>query len=590
MSHESAETEAASTGESPRYRVLRCWPPVLLIVLMVVARYFSVWFPELPMVWAVGAFVPALLGLLLLLWWLTLSRANWLERFLGLGGTIAALVAVAFLLHPTMRGAPQIVLTMPTTIAAFGLVLTLLGRWQTFQRTTMAVAAAWLMAGFSLLLQNAGATGDFSFGFDWRWQPSAEDIFLAQRASATNAAGVVGPTAESLQSPPWPGFRGSLRDGVQSGFEFASTWRAEGPAELWRIKVGPAWSSFAVAEGFLFTQEQRGAQESVVCYAADSGQEVWAHDIESRFFDELGGLGPRATPTLDQGHLYALGAAGWLLKLDARTGERLWQVNLGEITGQSPPMWGYSCSPLVMDDVVMVHAVGPADLGVIAFDCQTGQRRWSCAADKDSYSSLHPTQFFGQQQVVFVGGSGVKFIAPKTGSVLHEHSFPIAGYRAVQPAVVDADKLLFTSEYAGSRLIQLQASETEWTSKELWTTRNLKPDFNDFVIHGDAIYGFDGNVFACIDLATGQRNWKSGRYGKGQVILLAASDLLLVISEMGELVLLQADPREHVELATLQALPGKTWNHPVVVGDRLYLRNAGEAVCYRLPTKSADVP
>jgi outer membrane protein assembly factor BamB len=231
-------------------------------------------------------------------------------------------------------------------------------------------------------------------------------------------------------------------------------------------------------------------------------------------------------------------------------------------------MWGYSCSPLVHDGLVIVHAAGSADKGIMAFDAETGDVRWSVPADKDSYSSVHLTKYFQAEQLVFLGSSGAVFLDPKTGQTLLNHEFKISGYRAVQPAVVDASRLLFTSESGGSQLIELKKTEQGLESTELWTSRDIKPDFNDFVVHE----GF-------ID---GTRTWKKGRYGKGQMLMLGDSDLMIVISEKGELILLEANPSEHRELFKVQALEGKTWNHPVVVGDRLYLRNATEAVCFQL--------
>jgi hypothetical protein len=579
----SDETSPDSQLDASSFRPLRIWIPLLLLPLMVVARYVSVWFPELPMVWMVGAFVPSLLGLLILAWWVLLSRAWWVERVVGLVGVTAALALVIAGLDPTMLGPPIIVLTMPTALAAFAIALVLLSQMRSFQRTVWAVVVSGLVAGFSLLLTNEGASGDFSFGFSWRWQPSPEQVFLAKRESSKSEGPVKEPTAEAFQNPPWPGFRGPLREGVQRGVRFSSDWNRNPPEQLWRIPVGPAWSSFAVAHGFVLTQEQRGESEVIACYDADNGREVWAQGIRSRFFDALGGLGPRSTPTVADGSIYALTAEGQLVALNALDGAIRWQVDVRQLTGKNPPMWGYSCSPLVHNDLVVIHAVGDRDDGIMAFDTETGAARWSVPADKDSYSSLHLTRYFDQEQLVFLGETGALFLEPATGRRLLHHEFKIAGYRALQPAVIDDRRMVFTSEYAGSRMIELQATEDGLAADEIWTTRQIKPDFNDLVVHDGFLYGFDGAVFTCIDVKDGSRRWKKGRYGKGQVVLLADPGLLVVISEQGELVVLQANPDEHIELYSKDVLEGKTWNHPVVVGDRLYLRNAREAVCFRLP-------
>lgn len=573
-------TEPSLTASA--YRPLRIWIPVILLVLMVVARYFMTWFPEVPMVWMVGSFVPFLLSLVVFGWWVTLSRATWPERFLGVVGIGLVLAITVAVMDPSMRGAPILVLTLPTTMASFAIGLIAQSRVLQIRRTWVALLVAAIAASGSAMLKNDGATGSFSFGFSWRWQPTPEEEFLAQRS--TNLRATRQPTIESFQQPTWPGFRGPERDGSQHGQVFSADWKSQPPKQIWRIKLGPAWSSFAVADQFLVTQEQRGPNEAIVCYDAENGLEVWAREIKSRFFDELGGLGPRATPAIADGRVFALGAEGWLVCLEATAGEIVWQVDISELTKEEPPMWGYSCSPLVHNGLVIVHAVGAGDLGIVAFDATTGAVRWSVPANKQSYSSVHLTKFFGGEQLVFLGSDGALFLDPATGKTLHQHPHEIAGYRAVQPAVIDSQRLMFTSEFAGARVIELAPSETGLTSKEVWTSRSLKPDFNDFVVHQGYAYGFDGAVFACVDLKDGQRRWKQGRYGKGQVLLLADSNLMLVIAEeSGELVLLETNPDEHVERSSLQALDGKTWNHPVVVGNRLYLRNAKEAVCYELP-------
>lgn len=574
------------SADSKAFRPLRSWIPLLLVPLMLVARYFSAWFPEIPLVWMVGAFVPGLLSILILLWWLTLSRARWTERLFGFVGVIAAIITAAIFVDPTMLGPPIIVLTVPTTAAAFAIVLIVMSAVLSFRRTLLAVVASFLVAGFSTLLKNDGATGDFGFGFSWRWRPSAEDVFLANRITDKPADLVDRPVAESFANPQWPGFRGPSRDGVQRGIAFETDWQKYPPQERWRIKLGPAWSSFAVADKYLVTQEQRGKREAVVCYDADTGSEVWAHDLESRFFDALGGLGPRATPMIANSNVYAMGAEGWLVSLNASDGSLRWKTDVRELTQLPPPMWGFSCSPLVVDDLVVIHAAGNDEHGIIAMETETGKVRWSVPADKDSYSSLHRSAYFDQTQLVFLGSHGATFLDPATGKTLLDHEFKITGYRAVQPAVVDSQRMLFTSEYSGSRMIELKQTEQGLEATEIWTSRDLKPDFNDFVVHEGHAYGFDGSIFVCIDLEDGTRRWRKGRYGKGQALLLADSDAVLVIAESGELILLAATPEEHRELAKVKALDGKTWNHPVVVGNRLYLRNAKEAVCYELTQAS----
>lgn len=582
-----------STSLSP----LRTWPVVTLIASMIACRFIPSSVEDGPnMLWMVAGFGPLLCGLFVMIWWVAGSRARWTERLGGLLGMIALTILTLVLVHPSMRGPAVMMLTIPMGTASFAVGAWLFGRRLSTRRTALALAfgAAGLLS--STALRADGMWGNFALGLDWRWNASDEEKLLAQRAAAPasvevseEATAKKTAAAEkinvSLADPEWPGYRGRDRDARQRGVKFVEDWSNHPPQELWRISVGPAWSSFAVAGDFLFTQEQRGAREAVVCYGAEDGREIWVSDVESRFDDPLGGPGPRATPTIADGKLYAMGAQGFLSRLDPRTGAVEWQRDLRKEAAKDPPMWGFSSSPLVIEGSVIVYAGGKGEKGLLAFDATTGEPRWSAPCGEHCYGSAHACEVAGESLVAILSNEGLDLLRPKTGEVRLKYEWKSDGYRAVQPRFLDASVIVPTGMGTGTRLVSLRADGDRLTAEEVWTTRSLKPDFNDPVAHQGFLYGFDAAIFSCVDLKTGERRWKGGRYGKGQVLLLEDSDQLLVIGEQGELVFLKADPEKSVELYKMQALEGKTWNHPVVVGDRLYLRNAREAVCYRLATR-----
>ncbi len=568
---------------------LRIWIPIVLLLSMVLARFVPDMMPNGPsMTWAIAAFGPMLAGLLILLWWLFASRATWKERILGFFVLIVLFVGVSFLLDRSMREAPFIVMTIPMGIAGFAIGAILASRRIPLGRTAIALFVAALAMSVSALVRTDGVWGDFAFGLDWRWNASPEEQFLASRSNISNGSTVelVAPSTELFRNAEWPGFRGPNRDGAQHGLAFDSDWRTHPPKELWRVKIGPAWSSFAVAGNFLVTQEQRGELEAIVCYNAANGKEVWAHTVQARFFESLGGLGPRATPTISDGFVVALGAEGKLVKLAAENGEVVWEKDVRAVAERAaPPMWGFSCSPLVVDGTVIVHAGGKGNKGVLAFDFTTGELAWSAPSSEMSYSSPQMITLFGRSLIAMLTDSGAQLLEPATGKVALDYEWKHSGYRALQPQFFDGNKLLIpTGLGSGTRLVELVEDSNKLAAKELWTSRDMKPDFNDLVVHKGYVYGFDDKIFACIDVNDGSLKWKDGRYGKGQVLLLADSDLLLVVSEKGDLLLLDAKSDSQSELARLKALAGKTWNHPVVIDNHLFLRNAAEAVCYELPT------
>ena len=571
-----------------RHQSLRNWPALLLIALGILARFGTSHLEGgMSSYWMIGLMGPLLCSVLILIWWLTASRATGKERLLGFVTLIASLAVTLWLVDPSMRGPGTIQMTLPMGVSAFAIGVMALGGRRPRVRTTIALLLALAGFGFSLLLRNEGATGEYWLDTHWRWSPSPEERMLAARKPET------APRSERLNSvkdamafdkPEWPGFRGADRAARARGPQIATNWTTHPPRQLWKIPVGPAWSSFAIAGRRLFTQEQRGPMETIVCYDAATGREVWKQQVEARFDDPLGGPGPRATPALSTDGLFVTGATGMFLRLNRATGDVVWKQDLQKVSGRKAPMWGFSSSPVVAGSVVIVYAGGPGDKGVLAFDVGSGALRWSASAGNDSYSSPQLNTLAGVDLVLMLSNEGLVFLDPATGQERLNYPWKFSNYRALQPHVVGDDTVLLpTGMSSGTRSIRVTKANDQLAAKELWTSRNLKPDFTDFVSHQGCVYGIDGGILTCVDLKTGERKWKDGRYGKGQVLLLVDSGLLLVTAEQGQVALLQADPTRFTELASIQAIEGKTWNHPVVIGDKLYLRNSQEAACYQLP-------
>ncbi len=379
----------------------------------------------------------------------------------------------------------------------------------------------------------------------------------------------------------WPGFRGRERDGIIRGVRINTDWKASPPVELWRRPVGPGVSSFAVRGDLFYTHEQRGDDEVVACYSLTTGEPVWMHRDTVRFWDSHVGAGPRATPALSNGRVYTFGATGILNALDAQNGAVVWSRNVASDTEAKLPMWGFVSSPLVVDDIVIVQA-----RALRAYDLATGEPRWTAPAGGGSYSSPHLLTINGISQVLLQSHDGTISVAPTDGTLLWENPWP--GVGIVQPAMTDEGDLLVSMIDAsaspiGIRRLAVAHGSGGWTVEERWTSNGLKPSFSSFVIHQSHAFGFDGSILACIDVADGKRKWKGGRYGQGQLVLLPEQDLLLVLSEQGELALVNAASDKFTELARFPAIKGKTWNHPVLIGDVLLVRNGQEMAAFRLP-------
>jgi outer membrane protein assembly factor BamB len=583
--------ESAVTAE----RRPRLWPGVVIVLLQAAVILAPGPLGLSPFVQFQAKFIGAMVGaVVLVVWWLFFSRLYWRDRFLVLGAFVAAGVAAALLCDESFRyGLIMYALPLVTSAWVAWLLLTSWLSWPARRLGLVAMFAA--SAAVACGIRMDGVDGSFSGEFAWRWSQTAEERFLAEHKPAAGAADEV----VTLQPGDWPAFRGPKRDGRLEGVRIATDWAKQAPQPVWKHRVGPGWSSFAVVGHRLYTQEQRDKVESVVCYDTDNGKELWAHDDEVRFKETVSGAGPRATPTFHEGNIYALGAKGRLYCLNAATGRLVWDRDAAKDSGvvwdrkasddpkTAPPMWGFASSPLVWHGLVTVFTGGPDGHSVVAYDAaKGGEPVWMQGEGQFGYCSPHPATLGGTEQILIASDVGMTALDPVKGQVLWRHEWRTENMaRCVQPAVVgDADVLLGTGMDKGERYLQAVGSGDSWTEPTVkWETRALKAYYNDRVVHKGYVYGFDGsNMFTCIGLDDGKARWRGGRYGNGQVLLLADQDLLLVLSEKGDVVLVAADPAKHRELGRFKAIEGKTWNHPVIAHGKLFVRNGEEAACFEL--------
>jgi len=577
------EQDSVSANENRARKPLRLWPGVVAAVLLCLARYvIPIVEPDAIFFGGIGGMVCALA---IVVWWLFFSRAPWSERVGAMVLMVVALFATSRIVHVSIRTGMMGLMLPVYAIPVLSLALVAWAvasrRLSDGLRRASMVATILLACGVFTFLRTGGIKGGGS-ELAWRWSATAEERLLAKAADKLTA--LPSAPATAVTAADWPGFRGPNRDGVIRGVRIKTDWSASPPVELWRRPVGPGWSSFAVGGELLYTQEQRGDDEIVACYTVATGDPVWQHRDATRFWESNGGAGPRGTPTLSSGRIYTFGATGMLNALDAGNGAVVWSRNVASDSGTKVPMWGFASSPLVVDDVVIVAASGK----LIAYDIANGKPRWLGPAGGGSYSSPHPATIDGVAQILMLSGSGVTSVAPSDGTLLWEHPWP--GVTIVQPAVIAGGDILVSASGAsggiGTRRIKVARGPGGWSVEERWTSVGLKPYFNDLVVHKGHAFGFDGSILACINLQDGTRKWKGGRYGNGQLVLLPDQDLLLVLSEEGELALVGATPGQFRELTRFPAIEGKTWNHPVLVGNILLVRNSEEMAAFRLSLAS----
>lgn len=555
---------------------LRLWPGITIVSIQVFTRFV------LPLIAPEAMEIGMMAGfaciLLLVIWWLFFSRATKMDRLVGLGLMIvipAILVRFTHISVETgMMGMMFYIYALPTLCVGFVVWAVFFGKLPTAPRRITMAAAIFLSTVAWTLVKTSGFSGDGNSEFSWRWAPTPEDLLLAHSNDAPST-----PLPDSIsleEEATWPGFRGPNRDSHVHNAVIETNWESTPPQELWRREIGPAWSSFAVNGNLIFTQEQRGEEEVVSCYRLDTGEPVWMHSDKARFWESNAGAGPRGTPTLSGDRVYTLGGTGIVNALDARTGSLIWTQNAGDDTGAKLPTWAFSGSPLVVNDLVLITASG----SLIAYDAATGQERWKGPAGGEGYCSPHLANLNGVTQVLQLSGDSLTSVSPQDGALLWEHAWD--GFPIVQPAITaDQGVLISVNANSGMRRLEISQDGGTWDASEVWTSKRLKPYFNDFVIHKNHVYGFDGSIMACMDLQ-GERVWKGGRYGNGQLLLLADQDLMLILAEQGDLALVKATPDQFTELARVPALEGRTWNHPVLANHTLLVRNDREMAAYRL--------
>ena len=563
-----------SAADSASPRRLRLWPLPVILLIQTVALVLSVT-PGINNGTRFGYMMLGPLAALVLFWiWLLFaSRMTWKEKGMIFLGFALCGIGAGFLAHPSAYVGVWIY-GVPLAILATSLLFF----WQQRGpgRKLLTVLLGPLLAFGALdFTRFEGFTGAYLPEIAWRWSSSSEDA-LAE----------VGRTDAEWQAnaAAWPAFRGAARDSKVGGDNAPLDWNAAPPTERWRLTMGPGWSSFIHVGERLFTQEQRGEGELTTAYDAASGDLLWQSAVDARFNEVVAGPGPRATPSYANGVLVVQGATGILSAMDAASGSLLWQWDLRKEVNAPLPVWGFSGSPLIVGDRVVVYAGGDDPNGLIAYDLVSGRVLWQVATRGMNFSSPQPIRMEGQELILFGGGDGFMTIDPADGEVLWTFKpSEWSGIPIVQAQQVSATDLIVPiGDGAGVARLRATLEGGDWKVEELWSSNRLKPSYNDFLYHQGYLYGFDQNIFTCIDAVTGERQWKRGRYGFGQAVLLEDRGQIIVLSETGEVVLLAANPETHEELGALQVIEGKTWNHPIVVDDVLYVRNGREAVALEL--------
>ncbi|MEL6105355.1 MAG: PQQ-binding-like beta-propeller repeat protein [Planctomycetota bacterium] len=455
-----------------------------------------------------------------------------------------------------------------------------------------------------------GFSGEMSPQFSWRFG-STSVRELQEVKSAALPAGIDDstetrsdstiPTSEtervsSLQ------FLGDNRNGVQPKRSFAIPKSADAVERLWDIGIGEGWSSFAIDQGLAVTIEQRDDVECLTCYRLTDGELVWIQRHTARHQNLLGGIGPRSTPTIDAGRVFATSGTGFLWCVDLQSGGVRWTADLLRLAGwdqatfEAAASWGYAISPLVTNGLCIVSLGGPDDglkppPSLVALDAESGVERWRGGSDQLSYASPVVATLGGQRQIVSVNEKTVSGHAIEDGKQLWSFDWfgqTNGGATCSSAMPVGDSQLLLGKGYGGGSALVKVTHAKDWNAEAVWTSqRVLQTKFNHTCVDGNIGYGIGNGALQAVDLSDPpKRLWiqpRRSRAGQGQAIL--CEDTLVVQDEGGDVVLVAADTTQYKELLRLKTLDSKTWNIPTVAGSYLLVRNDRQAICFKLPTR-----
>ena len=390
---------------------------------------------------------------------------------------------------------------------------------------------------------------------------------------------VLNAEADDHSTAEWAQWRGPNRDGISSETGFLKNWSQEGPKVLWHIPFGDGYSGISIAQGKVYTMSAEDDDEFVVCLDASNGEEIWRFRSGAKFTEQRGD-GPRSMPTVHEDSVFALGAEGKLYALNAHNGTQLWSHNFVEEFDSKIPTWGFSSSPLIEGNLVLVEAGGKDGKSIVAFDKKSGDVVWTTHTDEVGYSSPIAIDFGEVRQIIFLTSKTLLSLAPENGDIYWKYPWP-EGINIATPIFIPDDKIFISASYdKGAVLLKMTADADGIGIEEVWKSRVMKNHFNSSVLQGDYLYGFDNAILTCIEANTGEEQWRHRGFQKGSLLL--ADGYLIILGEGGKLALAEANPTEYKEKARFQLFDDKCWTVPTLAGGRLYLRNQKEMVCLDL--------
>jgi outer membrane protein assembly factor BamB len=358
-------------------------------------------------------------------------------------------------------------------------------------------------------------------------------------------------------------------------------WPSNGPPLVWKVKgLGDGYSSLAISKGRIYTQGQRGNGEFVIALDVKTGNKLWEVSTGSAFSNDRGD-GPRGTPTVDGDRLYVVTGSGNLFCLDVATGKTQWSQDMVKDYRGSIPHWGYSESPLV-DGNRLIVMPGGREASLVSLDKMTGKVQWKAGSDSAGYSSAIVADVAGVRQVIALSGESAFGVQENTGEVLwHYNRISNRTANIATPIYHDGSVFLSTNYGTGCALLKLGPKNMT----EVYFNRDMMNHYSSSVLVGNTLYGYNNQFLTAMDFATGKMLWRDRSVGKGSVAF--ADKHIYALGEDGVMGLVAADPAGYKEISRFSFNKGglPTWSPPVISDAKLYLRDQDNLYCHDVKAK-----
>lgn len=397
------------------------------------------------------------------------------------------------------------------------------------------------------------------------------------------AAGVLLLTLAALGIPlaqDWPQWRGANRDGVVIGFNTPKSW-PEQLKSTWKVNVGVGHASPLVIGKRVYQHARQGENEVVAAYDLETGKQLWQDSYAVAYTMNPAatghGKGPKSTPVYHNGKLYTLGITGVFSAYEAANGKLVWRKDFGEKFKAKAPLFGTAMSPLVDRGLVIVHAGGHDQGGLVAMDAATGAEKWTWTGDGPGYASPIVAEIAGKRQIITQSQKNIIGVWADNGAALWQIPFETEYVQNSVTPVQYQDLLIFSGINKGVFAVRVGWRDNKWMTDQMWQNKEVSMYMNSPLLAGNLLFGMshrNKGQFFCLDAATGKTLWTGDpRQGENAAMMLTKDGLILALTNDADLIITNTADKGAKVIRKYRVADSPTWAHPAIVGNRILVKD-----------------